>query len=118
MCFLSTERISLLGFDDNAQQVRAFIPPVKSQSFLQTHTDYLERGSDALLRALALPSERAGTDSEWPPVFRRQKPLTSTSSVCSASADFQAAHVINPVRRNPGRKNLVVSLLFRFAFNV
>ena len=51
------------------------------------------------------------------PVFRRQKPLTSISClrapVCSASA-----HVINPVRRNPERKNLVVGLLFRFAFNV
>ncbi len=113
--------MSLLGFDDDA---RVFIPPVKR---LPPNPHMVGRGSDAILRALAPPSETAGTDSEWSPESLEDKCLRHRLLACdqrsfltgSASADLQAAHIINPVRRDPERKRLVVSLLFRVAaFNV
>ncbi len=114
--------MSLLEFDDDAQQFRVFIPPVKKLP----PNPHIGRGSDALLRALAPPSETAGTDSEWSPEPPEDKSLRHRLLACdqrsfltgSASADLQAAHIINAVRRNPERKKLVVSLLFRVAFNV
>ena len=114
--------MSFLRFDDDAQQVRMFIPPVKKLP----PNPHIGPGSDALLRALAPPSETAGTDSEYTPESPEDKNLRHRLLACdqrsfftgSASADLQAAHIINPVRRNPERKKLVVSLLFPIAFNV
>ena len=127
VCLLGTagfvcRSMSLPGFVDDAQQVRVFIPPVKKLP----PNPHIGRGSDALLRALAPPSETAGTDSEWPPESPEDKSLRHRLLACdqrsfftgSASADLQAAYIISAVRRNPERNILVVSLLFRVAFNV
>ena len=62
---------SLLAFDGDAQQVRVFIPPVKKLP----PNPHIGRASDALLRALAPPSETAGTDSEWSPESSEDKGL-------------------------------------------
>ena len=107
---------------DDAQQVRVFIPPVKKLP----PNPHIGCASDALLRALAPPSETAGTDSEWSPESSEDKGLRHRLLACdqrsfftgSASADLQAAHIINAVHRNPERKKQVASRGFRRAFNV
>ncbi|KAK2464039.1 hypothetical protein APHAL10511_003983 [Amanita phalloides] len=107
--------MSLLGFANDAQQVRVFIPPVKKLP----PNPHIGHGSAALLRALAPPSETAGTDSEWSHESPEDKSLRHRLLACdqrsfftgSASADLQAAHIINAVRMNPERKKLVEDLL-------
>ncbi|KAF8337664.1 hypothetical protein F5887DRAFT_984264 [Amanita rubescens] len=104
--------MSLLGFDDDAQQFRVFISPVKKLP----PNPHIGPGSDAILRALAPPSETTRSDSEWSPESPEDKSLRHRLLACdqrsfftgSASADLQAAHIINPVRRDPERKRLVV----------
>ena len=102
-------------FDDDASQFRVVIPAVKKLP-PNPHIS-----SDALTRALAPPSETASNvDSESPPEPRLEKTLRHLLLACdqlsfftgSASADLQAAHVVNAVRQNPDRKRRVVSVAF------
>ena len=112
--------MSLVVFDDDARQYRIVIPAVKKLP-PNPHIS----GSGALTRALAPPSETASNvDSESPPEPRREKTLRHLLLACdqlsfftgSASADLQAAHVVNAVRQNPDRKRRVVSVAFRHDF--
>lgn len=110
-----------IALDNDTQQLRAFIPSVKKLP----PNPHIGRPFDAVLRGLAPPSETTGADSECSPEPLEEKGLRHQLLVCdqrsfftgSASADLQAAHIINAVRRNPERKKLVVSEL-RIVFNI
>ncbi|KAF5370995.1 hypothetical protein D9615_010021 [Tricholomella constricta] len=107
--------MSLSAFDDDSQQLRVFIPPVKKLP----PNPHIGSASEALIRALAPPTETEYTDSEANPEPPEEKSLRHRLLACdqrsfvtgSASADLQAARVINAVRKNPERKRQVEDLL-------
>ena len=114
--------MSLSAFDGDAQQFRVFIPPVKKL----LPNPHIGRAYETLIRALAPPTETEYVDSEVNPEPPEEKSLRHRLLACdqrsfvtgSASADLQAARVINAVRKNPERKRQVVSRPFFVVFRV
>lgn len=103
---------SFIQLNTDTQQYHVVIPRYKKLP----PNPHIKDGPVAIDRALAPPSE---TDSELSPESQEDKYLRYRLLVIdqrsfftgSAAADLQAAHMINPVRRNAERKLRVVSLI-------
>ncbi|KAF8972065.1 hypothetical protein BDZ97DRAFT_1783040 [Flammula alnicola] len=107
--------MSRVELDEDAQQFRVVIPLVKKLP----PNPHIGDGNNALVRALAPPSDTAQTDSEWSPESRDDKALRHRLLACdqrsfltgSAVADLQAARIINAVRNNVTLKREVEDYL-------